>query len=62
MCYAQSEKILKYDKEIQNEWHIFNRKRIFELYYGKRTRKKPNVGDFFFDRNLREYFCIWSST
>lgn len=56
MCYAQSEKILKYDKEIQNEWHIFNRKRIFELYYGKRTRKKPNVGDFFAIEILENIF------
>lgn len=47
MCYIKTDKILKYDKEIQNEWYVFRRKNIFELYYGKRTRKKPNKGDFF---------------
>lgn len=47
MCYAKKEKILKYDKKIQNEWHDFKRKNIFELYFGKKTRKKPNKGDLF---------------
>lgn len=47
MCYIKTDKILKYDKEIQNEWYVFRRKNIFELYYGKRTRKKSNKGDFF---------------